>query len=70
MAQKIKNIGFILRDPNWHGGINYLRSLTSAISLLKKKDINIYLFTSSDQNLKILNNFQTKIIKSFFLIKI
>ncbi len=66
MAQKIKNIGFILRDPNWHGGINYLRSLTSAISLLKKKDINIYLFTSSDQNLKILNNFQTKIIKSFF----
>ena len=37
MVQKIKNIGFILRDPNWHGGINYLRSLTSAISLLKKK---------------------------------
>ena len=66
MVQKFKNIGFILRDPNWHGGINYLRSLTSAISLLKKKDINIYLFTSSDQNLKILNNFQTKIIKSFF----
>ena len=66
MVQKFKNIGFILRDPNWHGGINYLRSLTSAISLLKKKDIKIYLFTSSDQNLKILNNFQTKIIKSFF----
>lgn len=66
MVQKIKNIGFILRDPNWHGGINYLRSLTSAISLIKKKNINIYLFTSSDQNLKILNNFQTKIIKSFF----
>ena len=66
MVQKIKNIGFILRDPNWHGGINYLRSLTSAISLLRRKDINIYLFTPSDQNLKILNNFQTKIIKSFF----
>jgi glycosyltransferase involved in cell wall biosynthesis len=64
MVQKTINIGFVLRDPNWHGGINYLRSLTSALNLVKSKNINQILFVPSQSNMGNLRNFEIKIIKS------
>jgi hypothetical protein len=67
MEKKIINIAFVVRDPNWHGGINYLRSLTSAINLTKSKNIKQILFVPSRSNMDKFKNFDIKIIKSKLL---
>lgn len=67
MVQKNLNIAFVLKDANWYGGINYLKSLTDAILLLKRKNIKLYLYTPTSNEFNFLKNFDIPIIKSFFL---
>ena len=67
MVQKKINIGFVIRDTNWHGGINYFRSLITAIMLKKNKNIKIFLFIPSNSDIKLFKDFKVKIIKTFFL---
>jgi glycosyltransferase involved in cell wall biosynthesis len=62
------NIGFILEDASWLGGVNYYRNLFSAITNLKNNEVKITLFTGKDTSQSILNEFHDiKIVRSSFL---
>ena len=60
MVQKTINLGFIFPESDsWTGEVNYISSLLSSLSILKKKKLNLYVFCSSEKT-KYLLTFLSK----------
>lgn len=66
------NVGFILifNDQQWIGGINYYRSLFSAMMSLPDRKVNPVIFTNSDSDLSFLKDYpEIKIVRTKLLDK-